>query len=143
MKGMRTKVSLSRALGLLSTILLASACRKPPELTREIIRAEIEAAPAFAAPIAADVAFADARLKDNPHLKRQVLGVEGVVVKPDGPFGMAGSTATAAFTWSWTEGPLAGQKYRTLAKLHSSGGAWKVYDDELARRLLATMRGDE
>jgi hypothetical protein len=142
-KGTSTKASLSKALGLLSLVLAAAACQKPPELTREIVRAEIEAAPAFHSPFAADVAMADARVKDNPNLKRQVLGVEGVVVKPDGPFGMAGATATASFTWTWTGGPLAGQKYKTLAKLHSSGGPWKVYDDELERQLQAAMRGDE
>ncbi len=142
-KGTSTKASLSKAVGLLSLALAASACQKPPALTREIVRAEIEAAPAFHSPLAADVAIADARMKDNPNLKRQVLGVEGVVVKPDGPFGMAGATATASFTWSWTAGPLAGQKYKTLAKLHSSGGAWKIYDDELERQLQAAMRGDE
>lgn len=133
----------SRALALLALLLLASACGKTPELTRETARALVEASPSFSAPLDADIVGSDTRLKDNPSMKREIVRIEGIAIKPDGPFGMAGATASAAFTWRWNAGPFAGQVYKAVAKLHSGGDAWKVYDDQLERQLRLSMKGEE
>ena len=75
--------------------------------------------------------------------KRRLLRVESVLVKADGPLGMAGSTATVPFVWRWQSGPLAGFDYRSRAKLHCSGGVWKVYNDQLQEQLWKAERNEE
>ncbi len=76
-------------------------------------------------------------------MKREFLLLKSLTVKQDGPFGMAGATATAAFTWRWTGGPFAGVTFTSKAKLNSGGGPWKLYDDLLKHELWAAERGEE
>jgi hypothetical protein len=77
---------------------LATGCRKPPALTREQVRALIESSAAFQAPIDPGVVFIDTRLTSASGIKREFLLLNSLTLKEDGPFGMAGSTATASFT---------------------------------------------
>ena len=85
----------------------------------------------------------DGRVKEDAGIRREMLGVDSVVLRPDGPFGMAGATATAVFRWRWNQGPFAGQVFRTSVKLHDGGDGWKVYDDVLERELANAMRGQD
>lgn len=124
--------------------LSALACRETPSLTPAAARALIEAAPAFTEPMAQPSgAMDDGRIKEDSGVRREIVAVDSVVVKPDGPYGMAGATATAVFRWRWNQGPFAGQIFRTSVKLHSGGEGWKVYDDVLERELASAMRGQD
>ena len=124
--------------------LSAVACRKDPSLTPAAARALIEAAPAFNEPMASPSSpVDDGRVKEDAGIRREMLGVDSVTLKSDGPFGMAGATATAVFRWRWNQGPFAGQVFRTSVKLHTGGEGWKVYDDVLERELANAMRGQD
>jgi hypothetical protein len=132
-----------RKLLALSLAAAAIACSKPPELTRETARASIEASESFRAPLEANIVFTDTTFQPNPNARREVLKIDALTVKDDGPFGAgAGQTATLTFTYRWTEGPLAGHTLSSRARLHSSGGPWKAYDDYLKKELLKTERGE-
>jgi|RhiMetdeSRZDD1v2_1073273.scaffolds.fasta_scaffold06226_18 hypothetical protein len=121
----------------------ATACGKPPELTRETARAAIEASEAFRAPLEAGIVFTDTTFQPSKNARREILEIQALTVKDDGPMGGAGQTATLTFTYRWTEGPLAGHTLRSKARLHSSGSAWKAYDDYLKKELFRTERGED
>lgn len=127
----------------IACLLVASAaCMKVPELTHDDVKTLISQSGAFQGPIDPGVIFVDTNFRPGPNTKREIIRLEGVAVKEDGPFGIAGKTATAAFTWRWTEGPFAGRVMRSIAKLNSSGGAWHVYEDLLKQSLYAAERGE-
>jgi hypothetical protein len=130
--------------GSLSLLLLLSVlgCKAAPMLTRDGIRRLIEQSPAFAGPMDPGVVFLDTDFRPGPNMRRVFVKIESVSVKDDGPWALAGRTATVAFTWKWTEGPYAGAVLRSQAKLNCSSGAWKVYDEDLKQRLWATERGE-
>jgi hypothetical protein len=102
----------------------------------------IEASLAFQAPLDEDLKKLDAGFAD-PYVKREMLKVQAVAVKPDGPFGMAGETATVTFVWRWNQGPLAGTQYTTIAKIHGDSDGWKLYEDKLAHNLRVSIAGEE
>jgi hypothetical protein len=140
----KNKQSLALALPVfIACALFATRCSKAPALSQESVRFLIESSQAFRAPVDPGVVFLDSSFRPGPSMKREFLALRGLVVKPDGPFGMAGSTATAAFTWRWNEGPLAGQVFQSKARLNSSGGTWKVYEDYLKHELWTAERGEE
>src|SRR5262249_30323459 len=123
---------------LLALILAAAgalACSKPPELTRDRARAAIEASAAFREPLESGVVFTDTTFRPSPNARREILEVQALTVKNDGPIAGAGQTATLNFTYRWTEGPLAGHTLKSKARLHSAGGDWKAYDDYLKKEL--------
>ena len=126
----------------LSLSVFLVCCAKPPELTREEIKTLITDSEAFRSPIDPGIIFVDTHFQPGPDTKREILRVEGGAVKDDGPFGMAGKTATVAFTWRWTEGPFAGGTMRSVAKLNSTGERWHVYEDILKHSLYAAERGE-
>ncbi len=101
----------------------------------------IAASVAFAEPVEADIRKAISY--EQGTLQGEILRVEALETKADGPFGMAGETATIVFTWRWTAGPLAGGQYRTTAKFHGDGHGWKVYEDQLKRNLRKAVAGEE
>ena len=119
------------------------ACSEPPPLDRAKVAGMIESTAAFQAPLDDDLQKLDPRFAADPHMQREILKVEAVTVKPDGPLGMAGQTATASFVWRFNRGPLAGVKHRTLAKIHGDSTGWKVYEDQLEHNLRASIAGDE
>jgi len=121
----------------------AIACGKPPELTREVARTAIEASEAFRTPLESTIVMTDTTFQPNPDARREVVKIDALTVKNDGPFAGAGQTATLTFTYRWTAGPLAGRTLSSKARLHSSGGAWKAYDDYLQKELFKTERGEE
>ncbi len=103
----------------------------------------IEQSEAFSSPMDPSIVFTDTTFRPGPGMKREFISISALAVKDDGPFGMAGQTATVVFTWQWTEGPYARRVLRSKAKLNSSNGTWKVYDDYLTEHLWATERGEE
>jgi len=119
------------------------ACSKAPELTREHAVDLIRASPAFGEPMDSGIVFVDSTFRPGPNTKREIIGLEGWVVKENGPGGLSGKTITTAFTWRWNEGPFAGRTLRSKAKLVSTGGPWKVYDDLLRTELQHAERGEE
>ena len=126
----------------LLVLLAACACQKQqPMLTREMVKALVESSAAFQSPMNPDITFVDAAV--SPGGKRELLKLEGLVVKEDGPFAAAGHTATASFSWRWTGGPLAGPIYHSKVKLNTTSGAWKVYDDLLQKELWRAEAGEE
>jgi hypothetical protein len=113
-------------------------------LTRETAADLIVRSPAFEGPWDPNIRFVDSETTvATPDVQRRLLKVDSVVVKEDGPWGMAGSTGTVGFTWRWQNGPLAGFDYRSKVKLHASGGVWKVYNEPLQQELWKTERGEE
>jgi hypothetical protein len=125
-------------------LLLAAACGKPPELTREAAADLIVRSPAFEGPWDPGIRVTDSeKTAAAPDAQRRLLRVESVALKEDGPWGIAGSTGTAVFAWRWQNGPLAGFDYRSRVKLHSSRGVWKVYNDQLQEELWRAERGEE
>ena len=120
---------------------LAAGCHKPPVLSREAIRSLIESSAAFKEP--SGVVFIDTTFRPGPNTRRQIVGFQGIEVKQDGPFGIAGQTATVNFTYRWTEGPLSGVVLRSKARMNSSGGDWKVYEDYLRDQLTKSEGGAE
>jgi len=115
--------------------LTSSACSDPQPLDRAKAGGMIEATRAFQAPLDEGLRKLDPRFAAAPSMKRELLDVEALTVKPDGPFGWAGKTATVSFVWRFSRGPLAGVPHRTLAKIHGDARGWKVYEDQLARNL--------
>ncbi|HTY41924.1 MAG TPA: hypothetical protein VMH79_08640 [Thermoanaerobaculia bacterium] len=130
-------------------IVLASAffflaCSDPPPLDRAKVAGMIEATIAFQAPLDEDLRKLDPRFGADPYMKRELLRVEAISVKPDGPFGgMAGQTATVSFVWRFNQGPLAGISHRTIAKIHGDSKGWRVYEDKLAHNLRESIAGTE
>ena len=126
------------------TALGALACQQErPALAKEATVSMIESSPPFRAPIDPAIVFVDATFRPGPNTRRQVIEIEGIAAKDNGPLGLAGATATATFTWQWTEGPFAGRVFRSKAKFNSSSGAWKIYDDYLKHQLSLAERGEE
>jgi hypothetical protein len=124
--------------------LLPLACGKAPELTGEAAKDLIVHAPSFQGPWDPGIRFVETEnvlaIRD---VQRRLLKVESVSLRPDGVWGMAGTTATVAFTWRWMNGPLSGVDYRSKAKLHCARGVWKVYNDLLQEDLWRAERGQE
>jgi hypothetical protein len=132
-----------RKLAVVLVLLAACACHPSTPLSHEKAKGMIEASFAFQAPLDDDLKRLDPRFTD-PNMKREILKVSAVAVKPDGPFGMAGDTATVTFVWHWTQGPLAGTQYTTIAKIHGdSHEGWKLYEDKLAHNLRVSVAGEE
>jgi hypothetical protein len=100
----------------------------------------IEASLAFQEPVDEDL---KKLVGADPNVKREMLKVEALSSKPDGPLGMAGETATVTFTWRWTQGPLGGVIYRSRAKIHGDSQGWKVYEDKLQESLRASVAGED
>jgi len=135
---------LSLAAVSLTALLLLACGGKPPELSRETAADLIVRSPAFEGPWDPGIRFGESQATmPAGDAKRRLLRVESVLVKEDGPWGWAGVTATAPFVWRWQNGPLAGLDYRSKAKLHRSGGVWKVYNDQLQEELWKAERGEE
>jgi hypothetical protein len=125
-------------------LLLGLACGGAPELGREAAASLIARSPAFEGPWDPSIRFGESQATmPAGDAKRVFLRVESVLVKEDGPWGWAGVTATVPFVWRWQGGPLAGVDYRSKAKLHRSGGVWKVYNDQLQEELWKAERGEE
>jgi hypothetical protein len=89
------------------------------------------------------IVFVDTTFRPGPNTKREFVRLEGLTAKDDGPFGIAGSTATGAFTWRWTEGPLAGQLLVSKVKFNDNGDGWHVYNDYLKEQLFKAERSAE
>jgi hypothetical protein len=124
--------------------LLVAACRRAPDLSREAAADLIARSPAFEGPWDPGIRFGESQSTMSAgDAKRRLLRVESVLVKEDGPWGWAGTTATVPFVWRWQNGPLAGFDYRSKAKLHCAGGVWKVYNDQLQEELWKAERGEE
>ena len=122
-------------------LLVACACRPSTPLTLEKAKGMIEASFAFQAPLDDDLKSADPRLAAP--MKRQILTVENIAVKPDDAFSMAGETASVIFTWRFDQGPLAGSRYSTVAKIHGdSHDGWKLYEEKLAHSLRVSVVGE-
>ena len=109
------------------------------------MRTLIEQTEAFLGPHDPGITFVDGANMVFPHdAQRQFLKLEGITVKEDGPFGWSGAaTAKVTFTWRWSGGPLGEVVYRSTAKLHYAGEAWRVYDDLLRDELWRAERGEE
>ena len=75
-----------RRLPALFLAVIAIGCGKPPELSRETARVAIEASPAFHAPLETGVVFTDTTFQPNPSARREVVKIDAVTVKNDGPF---------------------------------------------------------
>lgn len=130
-------------LTVLTVCLSLSACHQK-SITKEQAVVLIESSPAFQGPWSPGVVFLEAHPRPGPNTKRELLRLEGLVSKEDGPFGIAGSTATAAFTWRWNEGPFQGKVFRSKARFNSnSSKGWTVYEDYLRRQLWAAELGEE
>jgi len=143
-----TRSSASRRRSLLRSVCLVVAsvvlgCKNAPPLTRADVRSLIEQSEAFSAPMDPSIVFIDTTFHPGSNTKREFIAISGIAVKDDGPFGMAGQTATVVFTWQWTEGPYAHRVLRSKAKLNCSSGTWKVYADYLTQHLWASERGEE
>ena len=123
--------------------LLAVSCADPPPIDRAKAKGMIEASLAFQAPLDEDLRKLDPRFGADPYMKRELLRVEALTTRPDGPWGMAGQTATVSFVWRWNQGPLAGVQHRTVAKIHGDSQGWKVYEDKLAYNLRASIAAEE
>ena len=135
---------LARFAGTLIVLALASVgCAKPPELTRQAAQDLIVSSGAFRLPIDPGIVFLDTKYTPGPDTKRELVRLEGITIKPDGPFGMAGATATVVFSWRWNKGPLTGTEFRSKAKLNSTGGAWHIYEDYLEKEFSKVERGSE
>jgi hypothetical protein len=136
----------SAALFLLTAVavVMLGACRQK-HITREEAAALIVSSEAFQGPWDPGIVFVEARVLPGPNTRREFVKIEALVIKEDGPFGIAGATATAAFTWRWNEGPFAQRLFRSKARFNSSTGEkhWKVYEDYLQRELWAAERGEE
>ena len=98
---------------------------------------------AFRLPVDSGVIFLETKYTPGPGTKRELIRLEALAIKPDGPFGMAGATATVAFSWRWNSGPLAGTEFHSKAKLNSTGGPWHVYEDYLEKEFSKAERGQE
>lgn len=122
-------------------LLCAVSCSRAPALSHEKAKGMIAASVAFLEPVEADVR--KALSYEQGKLRREILRVEALAVKPDGPFGMAGETATVVFTWRWSGGPLARVEYRTTTKFHGDGHGWTVYEDLLKRNLRKSISGED
>jgi hypothetical protein len=128
---------------LLTALASASACApKTAPMTRKLAVELIENSQAFKGPMDPGITFTDATFHPGPNTKRELLRLTGLMLKEDGPLGLAGSTATAAFTWKWTEGPFAGQVMVSKAKLNNATGTWKVYEEPLKHSLWQAERGE-
>ena len=119
------------------------SCTKKEPLTKDATVALISDSAAFRAPMDPGIVFIDATYRPGPNTRRELVRLEGLTVKDDGPGGIAGQTATAAFTWRWNEGPFANRLFRSKARLNNNGSGWRVYDDYLKRQLYAGERGEE
>jgi hypothetical protein len=118
-------------------------CTRTQPLTKEAAVALIEESSAFRSPIDPGIVFVDAQYHPGPNTKRELVRLEGLVLKDDGPGGIAGQTATAVFTWRWNEGPFANRLFRSKAKLNNNGSGWRAYNDYLKKQLYAGERGEE
>lgn len=127
----------------LSLACFATGCQTQPELTRDQVRTLIADSEGLAEPVNPDIVFVDVQFHPGPATKREILRVEAVSVKPDGPSGVSGYTATAAFTWQWNASPLSGRVFKSTARLHSSGQGWTVYDDYLKDQLWRAEAAEE
>ena len=121
---------------------LACGGSKHP-LTKEQAVEMIQSSEAFLAPIDPGIIFVESTFRPGPNTKRELLRLEGLSAKQYGPFGMAGTSAIGAFTWRWTEGPFAGQVFRSKVKFNDSGDGWKIYNDLLKKELYKAERGEE
>jgi len=127
----------------LSLACCATGCQTQPELTPDQVRTLIAGSEGFAEPLNPDITFVDAPFRPGPATRREILRVEAVSVKPDGPSAVSGYTATAAFTWQWNASPLSGRVFKSTARLHSSGRDWTVYDDYLRNQLWRAEAAEE
>ena len=130
------------ALVAVSLLALVSCGHK--EIRREEAVDLIKSSEAFRGPWDPGIVFVDAQVRPGPNTKREFVKLEGLMLKEDGPFGIAGATATAAFTWRWNEGPFAQRVFRSKARFNNATGEkrWKVYEDYLRRELWAAERGE-
>jgi hypothetical protein len=126
-----------------AVLVVTAGCQKAPDLTRDQAKQLIEATAAFTAPMDREFVALETEIRGVNDARREFLRLEGLAVKNDGPFGIAGKTATASFTWRWSSGPFAHRPFRSLAKLNCSSGTWKVYEDHLKHQLRASMTGEE
>jgi hypothetical protein len=122
-------------------LFLSLACAKKQPLDKQKAIELIGSSAAWQGPGAPQIQL-DPSFHASPTTKRELLKLQIVQVKDDGPWGMAGQTATAVFTWRWLEGYATGRVFRTTAKLNNSGDGWKVYDEKLKEALWAAERGD-
>jgi hypothetical protein len=133
-----------RSTVVLLTLLLGTlGCTKPPELTRQTAQELIVSSGAFRLPIDSSIVFIETKYTPSPDTRREFIRLEGLTIKPDGPFGMAGATATVAFSWRWNKGPLAGTEFHSKAKLNSTGAAWRIYEDYLEKEFSKAERSQE
>jgi hypothetical protein len=126
---------------ILAFVVSLVACSDPPPLDRAKAAGMIEATAAFQAPLDEDLMKLDPRFAGD--VKREIVKIEAVAVRPDGPFGMAGHTATVSFVWRFNKGPLAGIPHRTIARIHGDSQGWKVYEDTLEHNLRESIAGDD
>jgi hypothetical protein len=126
---------------ILALVVTFVACSDPPPLDRSKAAGMIEATAAFRAPLDEDLMKLDPRFAAEA--KREIVKIEAVAVKPDGPFGMAGQTAIVSFVWRFDKGPLAGIQHRTIARIHGDSKGWKVYEDTLEHNLRESIAGND
>jgi hypothetical protein len=125
----------------LAWVVLLGGCARPQPLTKEQTIALIESSPSWSQPLESSLNV-DPSFRASPTTKRELLKLEALTVKDDGPWGIAGQTATGSFTWRWAEGYMQGKTFRSRVKLNNSGDGWKVYHDKLRDALWAAERGD-
>jgi hypothetical protein len=133
---------MKRSIWLLPVLIaVGAACAKHEPLTKEQAVDLIQSTPAWKQPLEPSL-YVDPSFRPAPSTKREVLRLEGLTIKDDGPGGIAGQTAIGSFTWRWTEGYMQGKTFRSRVRLNNNGSGWRVYDDELGKALAASERGD-
>jgi hypothetical protein len=135
-----TRLSFAATAALLA---ISFGCGPKKPLTKERAVELIKSSKAFQGPMDPQISFADTTYRPGPNTKREFVSLVGLTAKADGPFGIAGSTATGAFTWRWTEGPLAGQLLVSKVKFNDNGDGWHIYNDYLQEQLFKAERREE
>jgi hypothetical protein len=133
-----------RAVAVITASLLWLVSCGHKEISREQAVDLITTSESFQGPWDPGIVFVDAQVRRGPNTKREILRIEGLTIKEDGPFGVAGATATAAFTWRWNEGPFAQRIFRSKVRFNSATGEkrWKIYEDYLQSELWKAERGE-
>jgi hypothetical protein len=106
--------------------------------TREAASDLITRSPAFEAPGPWDP-LVEPEKTVAKDMKRRLLRVESVLVRQDGPWGMA-ATATVPFIWRWQSGPLAGV---TTAEGEAALAESEDHSEQLQEQLWHAERGED
>jgi hypothetical protein len=137
------RATIIRLVAIAVLLAMSLGCGSKKLLTKERAVELIKSSKAFQGAMDPEIKFVDTTFRPGPNTKREFVRLVGLTAKADGPFGIAGSTATGAFTWRWTEGPLAGQLLVSKVKFNDNGDGWHVYNDYLKEQLFQAERSEE